>query len=280
MEEDGVWRTIRGRRVFIAKGQSLEDAMKNSGKFDFDNGDSPLGKYRDKINSFKSWEDADRKLSDNDAKKMYDDFDKWCDSNCKLSEIKKVNEEFMNSANDDKKVSNPLGAYLQKKLKFDGKPKFISEEEFWGKDNTVRKDSVFASENALYRGVSDKKYVDEFKNGEFFAGEGYEANGTYFSKSYSEAVRYSGDEENLICGRLSKDAKIINIGAVNGLKQKISGKMDWSKMIDENSEEQANFRSFVLSDSGYTAMLFGYDAIDMGDNRIVVLNRGAMEVVK
>lgn len=32
-EEDGVWRTIGGRRVFIRKGQSMADAMKNSGKF-------------------------------------------------------------------------------------------------------------------------------------------------------------------------------------------------------------------------------------------------------
>ena len=31
--EDGVWRTIGGRRVFIKDGQSLSDAMKESGKF-------------------------------------------------------------------------------------------------------------------------------------------------------------------------------------------------------------------------------------------------------
>lgn len=29
----GVWRTVGGRRIFIATGQSLEDAMKSSGKF-------------------------------------------------------------------------------------------------------------------------------------------------------------------------------------------------------------------------------------------------------
>lgn len=34
MEENGVWRTISGRRVFIADGQTLTEAMKNSGKFD------------------------------------------------------------------------------------------------------------------------------------------------------------------------------------------------------------------------------------------------------
>lgn len=32
-EKDGVWRTIRGRRVFIAKGESLSSAMQKSGKF-------------------------------------------------------------------------------------------------------------------------------------------------------------------------------------------------------------------------------------------------------
>ena len=32
-DEDGVWRTIGGRRIFIANGQSLSDAMKSSGKF-------------------------------------------------------------------------------------------------------------------------------------------------------------------------------------------------------------------------------------------------------
>jgi len=29
----GVWRTVGGRRIFIKDGQSLEDAMKQSGKF-------------------------------------------------------------------------------------------------------------------------------------------------------------------------------------------------------------------------------------------------------
>ena len=33
MEEKGVWRTVRGKRVFIKEGQSLTDAMKESGKF-------------------------------------------------------------------------------------------------------------------------------------------------------------------------------------------------------------------------------------------------------
>ena len=33
-DEGGVWRTISGRRVFIKDGQSLSDAMRESGKFE------------------------------------------------------------------------------------------------------------------------------------------------------------------------------------------------------------------------------------------------------
>jgi hypothetical protein len=35
--EDGVWRTVGGRRIFIKEGQSLTDAMKDSKKFNKDN---------------------------------------------------------------------------------------------------------------------------------------------------------------------------------------------------------------------------------------------------
>lgn len=33
-EVEGVWRTVRGRRIFIAKGEDLATAMKKSGKFE------------------------------------------------------------------------------------------------------------------------------------------------------------------------------------------------------------------------------------------------------
>lgn len=36
MEEEGVWRTVRGRRIFIRKGESLESAMDRSKKFNKD----------------------------------------------------------------------------------------------------------------------------------------------------------------------------------------------------------------------------------------------------
>jgi len=41
-EKDGVWKTISGRRVFIRNGESLSDAMRNSGKFN-----KPKKSYQD-----------------------------------------------------------------------------------------------------------------------------------------------------------------------------------------------------------------------------------------
>jgi chromosome segregation ATPase len=46
--EDGVWRTVGGRRIFIKEGQSLSDAMRNSGKFEEKDVKTKLKKQFDK----------------------------------------------------------------------------------------------------------------------------------------------------------------------------------------------------------------------------------------
>lgn len=52
MEENGVWRTVGGRRIFIKEGQSLSEAMKESGKFI----KSPIKGYDGKENNNKNKE--------------------------------------------------------------------------------------------------------------------------------------------------------------------------------------------------------------------------------
>lgn len=47
-DEDGVWKTIRGRRIFIRKGESLTDAMRKSGKFEIHGPDDPKIKKANK----------------------------------------------------------------------------------------------------------------------------------------------------------------------------------------------------------------------------------------
>lgn len=67
--EDGVWRTIGGRRVFIKKGQSLSDAMIESGKFKNDLRSSYVKAKEEKKGSVKDkidFMEATRELMDAD----------------------------------------------------------------------------------------------------------------------------------------------------------------------------------------------------------------------
>lgn len=68
----GVWRTVGGRRIFIATGQSLEDAMRESGKFD------NLGsKSKDKSDDYKgyTYEELGKKVSTIQRELRRDDLD-------------------------------------------------------------------------------------------------------------------------------------------------------------------------------------------------------------
>lgn len=88
----GIWRTIGGRRVFIKTGQSLEDAMKESGKFKTkDRPTSDVDKINEKNNKiteriekgqktfdpveFEKWRqeyDPDFTMSDDSARNIYE----------------------------------------------------------------------------------------------------------------------------------------------------------------------------------------------------------------
>jgi len=61
--EDGIWRTVSGRRIFIKEGQSLSDAINKSGKF--------KKNIKNKIEEddeadFRRWTEEDEKLKEED----------------------------------------------------------------------------------------------------------------------------------------------------------------------------------------------------------------------
>lgn len=68
----GAWRTVRGRRVFIKEGQSLTDAMRESGKFK-DKSNSYKILNEDEIEKFqKSSDECYNKLTSDEREAMYD----------------------------------------------------------------------------------------------------------------------------------------------------------------------------------------------------------------
>lgn len=80
MEENGVWRTVGGRRIFIKEGQDLASAMKESGKFNQNNKNSQV-----------------KKNLDNNVKEYYDKFD---ESGVKptnfISQLDNIDEKWAN----------------------------------------------------------------------------------------------------------------------------------------------------------------------------------------
>ena len=93
MEEKGVWRTIKGRRVFIREGEGLASAMKRSGKFDnLKREDIVKAKNEIELNKVynKNYDDLDRygKAKNEEAKKWFDEITKNQD------EMKHLKEEY------------------------------------------------------------------------------------------------------------------------------------------------------------------------------------------
>jgi len=85
-DEDGVWRTIGGRRVFIRNGQSLSEAMKESGKF------SNLYKSEKKSENKEEKEEPKNKAKESAEKHMaehYDErkkqFENWLEESKKIT---------------------------------------------------------------------------------------------------------------------------------------------------------------------------------------------------
>ena len=82
-EEDGVWRTVGGRRIFIRNGQSLADAMVKSGKFK-----SLRSTYRKE--KAKQEQEEKERLEDEELKKY--DQEKWEKT---VKEVEKANKPEM-----------------------------------------------------------------------------------------------------------------------------------------------------------------------------------------
>lgn len=97
--EDGVWRTIGGRRIFIKDGQSLSNAMKSSGKFKRKNIEKESSKdhlsqeewesrRRAKAELDRDAEYAKKQYEENGDKKLYDQ---------RMETINKAKEELMSN---------------------------------------------------------------------------------------------------------------------------------------------------------------------------------------
>lgn len=251
----------------------------------------PLAKYQTLLNK----SEGGIALGDTIYQDMLKDYDKWYNSLDK-AEVKKVlddYQEYVNKSNEIK-MSNPIGEFLNKKFGYDGLPELIDEKDYFidefGESVLAYKDTTSLDNNHWFRGISGEnaqKYIKEFKSGKFFAGEGYDANGTFVTNSYEEAKAYSKHDENKIIYIIPKDnIKTINAEKIYGHGTQISRQINFNKYMNEDGELYIDFTDKILNDNGYMATIFGYDILDFQknamslDRRKVVLNRKSIKVVK
>lgn len=285
--EEGVWRTIGGRRVFIKKGQRVSDAMRESGKYSFTKrGSTPLGKYR--MNA--------GRLGEKDYKNMINDFEDWYNTLDKR-EVNKLLDDYdryKETMEGKMRKSNPVGEFINKKIGYDGKPELIDEKDFYkNKDGKIieKYDNGALDDSHWFRGIgagSDSdteqfeldRMKEEFKNGKYFAGTGVSGNGTYATIDHSYALDYArGVEENVMKMTPKIDARIVDYNVIRDLRRNIVSNINLGEYLGDK-EDLYYFMDLALRDEGYLASLMGYDIITISDGRRVVLNRGAVKVVK
>ena len=89
-----------------------------------------------------------------------------------------------------------------------GLPKSISEDEF----NVL----IEKGQQALYRGVTDEKFVKEFLEGNVFVGLGVNGSGIYTSSSRKYALRYANEiDDNVMKMLIDDKAKIIPLSLIH-----------------------------------------------------------------
>lgn len=139
----------------------------------------------------------------------------------------------------------------------------------------------------LYRGVSEKKFTDQFRNGPLYCGSGFGGNGTYAQKvtkpepggeaaAKKEALIYG---EHVLRIALPPTAKVVTGDVVEeemeAFEKAIKADADAARISKSDSEALLS----VLQDPGRFAALRGYDAIEVTtDGYVDLLNRTILAV--
>jgi len=196
-----------------------------------------------------------------------------------------------------------------KELKFDKKPVVLSNKDF---DNYVKRNNS----DVMYRGINGAKasqYIDDFQNGDYFAGTGIHGNGTYVATDFllkrtkgpgtsyvykkldvqdisglrmaSEFAK-GGTPGRVMKMTLRPDARVIHAQDLAELIIDIRKELDKNiaNAIATNNIPARNYYiryKAIFDDHGRAAMELGYDAYQAThQNIIVIVNRGAVVMTK
>jgi len=176
----------------------------------------------------------------------------------------------------------------------------LREQGFNGKGNVISKAEIDryinAGERELFRGVSEAKFADQFRDGDLFAGLGTYGNGTYTAygsgkldtgkfggEGLKVAKDYAGSKGTIVRMTLKSDAKVVGyddlLGEMMDYEDVLFDKLAKAKTAKERAAIEAE--QLLIKDFGRFATMRGYDAIDVRREKyLVVLNRTALRIQK
>lgn len=190
--------------------------------------------------------------------------------------------------------SDRILAEIARQRGFDKKPELASAE---------RVNELWASgQPELWRGVSDARYVDEFKTGDYYAGAGIYGNGTYTFAAFnntpaaSQLAQIFVDASGYARGNGTRLRMTLKPGSrvakLSELKDDIASEQ--RRLRNERSDardrgdtaraDELNLEYQIISDPGRFAALNGYQALEIGNvdgnGELIILDRGATVVDK
>lgn len=152
----------------------------------------------------------------------------------------------------------------------------------------------------LWRGVSEPKYVEQFKTGDYYAGVGIHGNGTYAFAAFDDTKSSSQFAQKFVTGSGFAKGEGTTLRMVMQPGSRVA---EFDTLLKQVQDEQKRLRDErsearergdneaaddaqrwyeVISDPGRFAALQGYDAIEVmninGKGEFIVLNRGATVV--
>ena len=138
----------------------------------------------------------------------------------------------------------------------------------------------------VFRGVEKKKFVDDFLEGDNFAGQGVYGNGSYASDAREYATQFAGPNKDLIMElKITPDMRVIDVREMNDWRKGFTADLDARKavlqarrkalpldapnfkadlaQIDADLETLQEVQRYLGQDLGTLATLRGYDAISV-----------------
>lgn len=236
MVEDGVWRTVAGRRIFIKEGQSLTEAMKNSGKFKTDNLQAKLKKQlKAKEGLQEKKEDLNKKLNDLEYEDLNNLFNKTQDFEIRQTIMDKMQEK------DVVKFGKEIMGLDMKEVNYKG-----TFNDAINKVNNLNKDKPFITEK-VYHGTNAK--FEKFN---------YDHFGKTDKGDFGQGI-YTTKDKN-IASKYGSNIKEVEIKYKNPLK--IDNQKDFEKHFEQYGDKYGEAKSLYNSKQiAVSIMNMGYDAV-------------------